>query len=70
MEDRQLILRGDERIPLPQKVDEEIASAVTGELIQWQALVHVQMMNVRRSGTVTLSAITFQHGNAEMAPAN
>jgi len=67
MADRRLILGRDESIPLPRKMDEEIASAVNRALFQQQAPAHVRIMNARRNANGTITAITHQNPPAEMA---
>jgi len=67
MADRPQILKRDESIPLPRKMDEEIASAVNRALFQPQAPAHVRIMNARRNEKATMTAITHQNATAEMA---
>jgi hypothetical protein len=59
MVDQLLILSRDECIPLPQMMDEEIASAVNS--------AHVPIINVRMNAKGTITAITHQNITAEMA---
>jgi hypothetical protein len=63
---RRLILMRDESIPLPRKMDEEIASAVNRALFQQQAPTHVLIMNARRNANGTITAITHQNATAEI----
>jgi len=67
MADRRLILRRDDIIPVPQKMDEEIASAVNRALFKQQAPAHVWIMNARRNAKGTTTAIMHQNATAEMA---
>jgi len=67
MADRRLILRWDESIPLPNKMDQEIASVVNRALLQQQAPAHVRIMNVKRNARGTITAITHQDATAKMA---
>ena len=57
----------DESIPLPRKMDDEIASAVNIALVQQQALAHVRSTNARRNAKGTITAITHQNATAETA---
>jgi len=67
MPDRWLILRRDESITLPRKMDEEIPSAVNRALFHQQAPAHVRMRNVRRNPRGTIITITHPNATEEMA---
>jgi hypothetical protein len=67
MGDRQLVLRRDESIPQPNKMDEGIALAVNRALFQQEAPAHVRIMNARRNGRGSIPTITHQNATAEMA---
>jgi hypothetical protein len=67
MADSRLVLRMEESIPRPIKMDEEIASAVNRALFQQQAPAHVRIMNTRCNARGTITAITHQNATAEMA---
>jgi hypothetical protein len=67
MAHRRLLLKRDESIPLPRKMDEEIASTVNRALFQLQAPAHVRIRNARRNVKGTITAITHQNAMAEMA---
>jgi hypothetical protein len=67
MADRRLILRRDETVPLPNKMDQEMASAITRALFHQQAPAHIMIMNARRNAKGTITAITRQNATAEMA---
>jgi hypothetical protein len=67
MADSWVILRRHESVPLPRKIDDEIAPAVNRALFQQQALAHVQIMNARRNAKGILTAVTHQNATAEMA---
>ena len=67
MADRRLILRRDESVPLPRKMDQEIASVINRALFRQQAPAHIRIMNVRRNAKGAITAITHQNATAEMA---
>jgi hypothetical protein len=67
MADRRLILRSDVSVPLPNKTDQEIASAINRALFQQQAPAHIRSMNARRNANGTIRAITHHYAAAEMA---
>jgi hypothetical protein len=67
MVDRRLILRRDESIPLPRKMDEDITSAVNRALFRYQAPAHVWNMNLRRNTKGKIASITHQNAKAEIA---
>jgi len=66
MPDRRLILRRDETVPLPNKMDQEIASAINRALFHQQAPAHIRIMNARRNAKGAITAITHQNATAEM----
>ena len=65
--DRRIILRRLENVPLPNKIHQEIASAISRALFHQQALAHIRIMNTRRNAEGAITAITHQNGTAEMA---
>jgi len=65
--DRRLILRRDENVPLPNKMVQEIASAINRALFHQQAPAHIRIMNARRNEKGAITAITHQNATAEMA---
>jgi len=65
--DRLLVLRRDDNVPLPNKMDQEIASAINSVLFHQQAPAHSRSMNARRNAKGVITAITPQNGTAEMA---
>jgi len=67
MAERRLILRTDESIPLSNKMDQEIASAIHRALFHQKAPAHVSIMNAKRNAKGAIGAITHQNGTAEMA---
>jgi hypothetical protein len=67
MADRRLILRRDECVPLPNKMDQEIDSAITSTLFQQQAPAHIRIMNGRTNVKGAIMRITHQNATAEMA---
>jgi len=54
-------------VPLPNKMDQEIALAINRALFHQQALAHIRIMNARRNVKGAISAITHQNPTAEMA---
>lgn len=64
---RWLILRTDENIPLSRKIDVDITLVVNTTLFQQQALAQVLMMKAQRNPKGTLTPLTHQDANAEMA---
>jgi len=67
MADRCLILRRDESVPLPNKMDQEIASAINRALFHQQAPANIRIMNARRNAKGAITAITHQNATAERA---
>jgi len=67
MADRHLILRRDESVPLPNKMDQEIASLINRALFHQQAPAHIRIVNAGRNAKGTITGITHQNGPAEMA---
>jgi hypothetical protein len=67
MADRHLILRRDDSVPLPNKMDQEIASAINRALFHQQAPPHIRIMNARRNAKGMIMAITDQNATVEMA---
>jgi len=67
MADRRLILRRDETVPLPNKMDQEIGSGINRALFHQQAPAHIRIMNARRNVKGPITAITHQNATAEMA---
>jgi len=67
MADRRLILRRDESVPLPNKMDQEIESAINRALFHQQAPAHIRIINARRNAKGTITAFTHQNATAEMA---
>jgi len=65
--DRRLTLRRDESVPLSNKMDEDIASAINRALSQQQAPAHIQIMNARRNAKGATTAVRQQNATAEMA---
>jgi hypothetical protein len=67
MADRRLIPRKDETVPLPNKLDQEIASAINIALFHRQAPVDIRIMNARRNAKGVTTAITHQNSTAAIA---
>jgi len=65
--DRRLIIRRDENVPLANKMDQEIASAINRALFHQQAPAHIRIMNARRNTKGANTAIRHQNVTAEMA---
>jgi len=64
---RLIILRRDEKVPLPNKMDQEIVLAINRPLFHQQAPAHIRIMNARRNYNGAITAITHQNATAEMA---
>jgi hypothetical protein len=47
MAERRLILRSDEGVPLPNKMDQEIASVIHRSLFHPKAPAHILIMNAK-----------------------
>jgi hypothetical protein len=67
MVDRLVMLKRDESIPIARTMDEKIVSAINSVIVQQQAQPHVRIMNVRRNGMGTITAITDKNPTTEMA---
>jgi hypothetical protein len=67
MAERRLILRRDESVPLSNKMDQEIASAINRALFHQKAPAHVRIMNAKRNAKGAITAITHPNATAEMA---
>jgi hypothetical protein len=67
MAERRLILRRDESVPLCNKMDQEIASAINRALFHQKALAHIRIMNTKRNAKGAITAITHLNETAEMA---
>jgi hypothetical protein len=67
MAERRLILRRDESVPPPNKMDQEIASAINRALFHQKAPAHVRIMNAKRNARGTIMAVTYQNAMAAMA---
>jgi len=66
MAERRLILTRDESMPPPNRMDQEIASAINRSLFHRQAPAHIAIMNARRNANGTITAITHKNATAEM----
>jgi len=67
MAERRLILIRDESIPLSNKMDQEIASAINRALFHQTAPAHVRIMNAKRNAKGASNAITHPNATGEMA---
>ena len=54
-------------MPLPNKMDQEIASAINRAQVHQQALAHIRILKARRNSRGAITAITHQNATAEMA---
>jgi len=54
-------------VPLPNKMDQEIASAINRALFHQQPPAHIRMMNARFDAKRAITAIAHQNATAEMA---
>jgi hypothetical protein len=64
---RRIILRRDEKVRLPNKMYQEIASAIKRALFHLQAPAQIRIMNARSNAKGAITAITHQNATAEMA---
>jgi len=67
MAERGLISRRDERVPLSNRMDQEIASAIKRALFHQKALAHIRNMNAKSNAKGAITAITHLNATAEMA---
>jgi hypothetical protein len=67
MADRHLFLRRDDSVPLPNKMNQEIASAINRAFFEQTAPVYIRIMNARRNAKGSIRAITHQNATAVMA---
>jgi hypothetical protein len=67
MAERRLILRRDESVPLSNKMDQEIASAIKRALFHQKAPAHNRIMIAKRNAKGAITAITHPNAIAEMA---
>jgi len=65
--ERRLPLRRDESVPLPNRMDQEIASAINKALFHQKAAAHIRIMNAKRKARGTITAIPQQTATAAMA---
>jgi hypothetical protein len=67
MAERRLILRSDERVPVSNKMDQEIASAINRAHFHQKAPAPIRIMNAKRNAKGAITAITHPNATAEMA---
>jgi hypothetical protein len=67
MAERCLIIRRDKSVPLSNKMDQEIASAINSALFHQKALAHMRIMNTKRNAKGAITVITHLNATAEMA---
>ena len=65
--DRGLILMRDDSVPLPNKMDQQIASAINKGLFHQQAPAHIGIMNASRNAKGMSTEITHQNATAVIA---
>jgi len=66
MAEGRLILSRDEGVPLPNIIDQEIASAISRALFHRKALAHIWIVNAKRNTMGTIMAITHQNATVAM----
>lgn len=64
---RLLILRRDEGVPLPKKMDQEISSAINRALTHTKVPPHIRNMNAMKNSNGAFVAITHHNPTAAMA---
>jgi len=57
----------DESVPPPNKMYQDIASAISRELFPQQAPAHIRMLDARSNANGMITALTRQNATAEMA---
>jgi len=67
MAERRLILRTDESVPLSNKMDQEIASAINRALFHQKAPAQIRIMSAKRNAKGAITPITHPNATAEMA---
>jgi phage-related protein len=67
MAERCLFLRRDASVPLPDKMDQEVVSAINRALFHQYAVALIRIMNPRRNTKGDITAITHLNAIAEMA---
>jgi hypothetical protein len=67
MAERCMILKRDECVPLPNKMDQEIASAIDRALFHQKAPAHIWILNAKRNASGMITANTHQNATAAMA---
>jgi hypothetical protein len=65
--ERRLTLINDKSVPLSNKMDEEILSAINSALFQQKAPAHIGIINAKRNAKGVITAITHLNATAEMA---
>jgi len=65
--ERGLILRRDKRVPPPNKMDRQIASAINRAVFHLQTPAHIRILEMRRNAKGTITRFTNQNATAEMA---
>jgi hypothetical protein len=67
MAERRLIIRRDKSVPPPNKMDQEIVSAINRVLVHQKAPPNVQIMNAKRKARGTIMPVTHQNTMAAIA---
>jgi hypothetical protein len=67
MAEIRLILRRDKNIPLSNKMDQDITTAINKALFHQKAPAHIRIINAKRNAKGAISAITHPNVTAEIA---
>jgi len=67
MAERRLILRKDMSVPLPNKMHQEIPSAIGRALFHQKAPANIRIMNTEKTTKGAVTAMTSQNATAAMA---
>jgi len=67
MAERRHILRRDNSVPLSNKLDQAIASAINRALFHQKAPAHIRIMNAKINTKGVITAITHPNGTVETA---
>jgi len=59
--------RRDQSVPLCNKMDQEITSAINRALFHQKAMAHIRIMNAKRNVKGAITAITHPNATAQMA---
>jgi hypothetical protein len=67
MAERCQIVKSDESATQPNKMDQDIVSAINRVHFHHQAQAHIRIMNAMKNNTAEIMAITYQHAAVELA---